>query len=283
MIDIEKIRKHKKAIKIALLCAVVLAFAGIFLFVQRIALNRDYARIQRAGTLKVTCEYADGVFFSGENGESGFHYELIKAFAESHDLTLSINASSSYEQMSKQLKEGACDLIASPIPMVETSEKDSIFALTNPVCINSLVLVQRAFNPDDSTKYIKSAMELENRTLYIPKSSPYIMRLENLQDEIGANVNIGRINKYGTEQLLALVAHDDIDYTVCDANIARQYSADYPQLDFSKKLSFNQFYSWAVHKSSTGLLRELNEWLDKYKKTDEYRELLKKYGFTVVE
>ena len=79
------------------------------------------------------------------------------------------------------------------------------------------------------------------------------------------------------------MAHDDIDYTVCDANIARQYSADYPQLDFSKKLSFNQFYSWAVHKSSTGLLRELNEWLDKYKKTDEYRELLKKYGFTVVE
>ncbi len=87
MIDIEKIRKHKKAIKIALLCAVVLAFAGIFLFVQRIALNRDYARIQRAGTLKVTCEYADGVFFSGENGESGFHYELIKAFAESQGLS----------------------------------------------------------------------------------------------------------------------------------------------------------------------------------------------------
>lgn len=265
--------------KLSLLLVVMAVVVGIFLFVQRVALNRDFTRIKSAGVLKVTCEYADGVYFQTDSGEVGFHYELAKAFAKSKGLELSVTPASSYEQMYKLIKEGECDMIASPIPMVDTAEKDSLLEFTKPVCINSLVLVQRIKNSEDSLDYVSNITQLENRTIFLPKSSPYLMRLENLQDEIGANINIKSIDKYGTEQLLAMVAHDNIDFTICDSCTARSYSKDYPQLDFSKLVSFSQFYSWAVYKSSKGLLKEFNAWLEKYKKTPEYKNLLIKYGF----
>ena len=39
------------------------------------------------------------------------------------------------------------------------------------------------------------------------------------------------IEKYGPEQLIALVAHGDIDYAVCDESIARTAADSIPQID----------------------------------------------------
>ena len=95
--------------------------------------------------------------------------------------------------------------------------------------------------------------------------------------EIGDTIYIQEVEKYGPEQLLAMVAHGDIDYTVCDESIAQASINDFPQLDIKTAISFTQFYSWGVSKHSPFLLDSLNAWLDTYTLTPEFRELQKKY------
>ena len=85
------------------------------------------------------------------------------------------------------------------------------------------------------------------------------------------------MDKYGPEQLIALVASGEINYAVCDEFIARNAVEQYPNLDMKLDISFSQFYSWGVSKQSQVLLDTLNVWLDKYLKTKAFKQLQKKY------
>ena len=69
--------------------------------------------------------------------------------------------------------------------------------------------------------YIHSQLELARKTLHVVKGSPVLLRIHNLSNEIGDTIYIQEVEKYGPEQLLAMVAHGDIDYTVCDESIAQ--------------------------------------------------------------
>ena len=77
--------------------------------------------------------------------------------------------------------------------------------------------------------------------------------------------------------LLAMVASKDIDYAICDENIALTAVHNLPELDIETAISFTQFYSWGVHKENTVLLDSLNVWLEQYKQTDSFQRLIKKY------
>ena len=103
------------------------------------------------------------------------------------------------------------------------------------------------------------------------------MRIHYLGNEIGDTIYIKEIEKYGSEQLISLVAHGDIDYAVCDESIARAVTDSLPQLDINTAISFTQFYSWAVSKQSPALLDSLNTWLDKFQKEKEYQKIYRKY------
>ena len=103
------------------------------------------------------------------------------------------------------------------------------------------------------------------------------MRIKNLMAEIADTIYIKEISEYGPEQLLAMVSGGDIDYAVCDENIAKVYISDFPNLDIDTDISFNLFYSWGVSKRAPKLLDSLNVWLDSYIKTKEYKKLYNKY------
>lgn len=137
--------------------------------------------------------------------------------------------------------------------------------------------MQRKPGLENDSMYIHSQLELARKTLHVVKGSPVLLRIHNLSNEIGDTIYIQEVEKYGPEQLLAMVAHGDIDYTVCDESIAQASINDFPQLDIKTAISFTQFYSWGVSKHSPILLDSLNAWLDTYTLTPEFRELQKKY------
>ena len=125
--------------------------------------------------------------------------------------------------------------------------------------------------------YINSQLELGHKTLHIIEGSPGLLRIHNLINEIADTIYIRQVKDYGPEQLLAMVSAGDIDYAVCDENIASASLAAFPNLDISKDIGFTQFYAWGVNKHSPVLLDTLNNWLERYKKTDKYKKLYKKY------
>ena len=237
---------------------------------------RDYAEIAAEGIIHASTEYNSISFYVDDDTLSGFHYELIEAFARDHGLQAAISPEMSFNKRLEGLADGQYDVIAYGI--LATSELKDSLLLTTPIVLNKQVLVQRKLeNISDSSLFIKSQLDLAGKTLHVVKGSPSILRIRNLGNEIGDTIYVEEIEKYGSEQLIALVAHGDIDYAVCDESIARTAADSIPQIDINTAISFTQFYSWGVSKQSPILLDSLNTWLDSFKKGKEYKKIYKRY------
>lgn len=235
---------------------------------------RDYNEIASSGWLRAVTEYNAISFFADGDTISGFNYELIKAFARDKGLQDTIILEMSYDKRLRGLSDGTYDIIAYEIPGI-SSLKDSI-SLTDPIILTKQVLVQRKAEKDSAT-YIKSQIELANKTLHVIKGSPAVKRVHNLSNEIADVIHIQEIEKYSSEQLMAMVAYGDIDYAVTDEAIAKAYIDSFPQLDINTGISFTMFYSWGVNKQSPQLLDSVNRWLKDFKQTKEYKRIYKKY------
>jgi membrane-bound lytic murein transglycosylase MltF len=235
---------------------------------------RDFAEIKKSGVLRVVTEYNSLSYFVNKDTISGFQYELANAFAKSKGLRLEIAPEMSFDKRLEGLSIGSYDIIAYDI-LVTSELKDSIL-LTSPIQLNKQVLVQRKIGTKEAP-YIKSQLDLAHKILHVVKGSPSILRIRNLSNEIGDAIYIKEVEKYGSEQLMAMVAHGDISYAVCDKSIAYASIDSFPQLDIHTDISFTQFYSWGVSKKSPALLDTLNSWLKIFTKSKEYQRIYKKY------
>lgn len=266
-----------------ILCVIILIIAGTlianFLLPKRKKVQnapRDYAEIAAEGIIRTSTEYNSIGFYIDNDTFAGFHYELIEAFARDHGLVASILPEMSFNKRLEGLAEGRYDMIANSI--LATSELKDSLLLTTPIALSKQVLVQRKpETASDSSLFIKNQLDLAGKTLHVVKGSPSTLRIRHLGDEIGDTIYIKEIEKYGSEQLIALVAHGDIDYAVCDESIARAATDSIPQIDINTAISFTQFYSWGVSKHSPILLDSLNTWLESFKKGKEYKEIYRRY------
>lgn len=236
---------------------------------------RDYAEIAASGVLRAVTEYNSISYHADGDTISGFHYELLNTFAQSKGLKPEITPEMSFTKRLEGIQKGKYDILANSTA-VTTESKDSLL-FTQPILLNKQVLVQRKPEGENDSLYIHSQLELARKTLHLVKDSPAILRIRNLSNEIGDTIYIKEVEKYGPEQLLAMVAHGDIDYAVCDESIARASLDDFPQLDIETAISFSQFYSWGVSKHSPALLDSLNAWLKDYIQTPAFKQLRKKY------
>lgn len=237
---------------------------------------RDWQEIEAQGELEVLTSYNQVDYFIQGDSLAGFQYELLHALFKDKNIKLSITPSIDLSQQIKDIQSGKYDLLATNL--IVTSELKEQIAVTTPIVKNKQVLVQRkdSVTLADSI-YIDNHLQLAKKKLYVIQNSPAILRIKNLSNEIADTIYIEELEKYGEEQLLALVVHGDIDYAVCDEQIALQVIRNHPELDMSLDISFTQFYSWGVNPQSKQLLDSLNQWIQEFVQTKEYLALYQKY------
>lgn len=270
----------RRLLYIAIGGIVAVVLYGLFLYEgkEEVPVIRDYSEIVESDTLRATMEYNALSLTEGNDSIEGFYLELVQAFARDHGLQLKVTPEMSMAKRLQGLQEGRYDLIADGIP-VTTERDDSLLLFSLPITRSNQVLVQRKpLNAEDSAKYITSQVMLAGKTLHVMKESPAILRIRNLMAEIGDNIQIATIEKYGAEQLISLVAHADIDYAVCDRRIALLASDSLPNIDFSIPIGFSQFYAWGIRAGAPNLRDSINVWLEAFLKSSEFRKLSKKYS-----
>lgn len=268
----------KKYIKYGIMGVIAVALSAI-LFPSRTQegtpFPRSYEEIIQSGVLRAVTEYNSISFHVQEDTLGGLHYELLHAFAQAKGLKVEITPEMSLEKRTLGLQDGTYDILANNV-VKNTERKDSIL-FTHPILLSRQILVQRKPQEKNDSTHIKSLLELANKTVHVVKGSPSILRIQHLSNEIGDTIYIQEVERYGQEQLLAMVANSDIDYAVCDENIALASAHHLPLLDIETAISFTQFYSWGVNKNNTVLLDSLNAWLENFKKTEAFQELIRKY------
>ena len=77
--------------------------------------------------------------------------------------------------------------------------------------------------------------------------------------------------------MIAKVAQGEIDYTICDNDIARLNRTYYPSLNIDLQISFVQRSSWAVRKDEPLLAQAANEWYKANVKSRAYQASTKRY------
>ena len=235
----------------------------------------DYNEIIERGEMNVVTDYNTiGYFVSGDTIQ-GFQYELINALQKEWGIDINIFLENNLQDNLKGLEEGKYDLIARSIPV--NSELKGNFSFTEPLILNKLVLVQRKSQFNDSIEPLRQHLELAKKTIHVAEGSPSMLRHNNHKYEIGDTIHVVENTTYEAEQLVMMVASGEIEYTVCDEKVALRLSEKLPEIDIETDISFTQIESWAVRINSPILLDSVNSWLNRFKETHEFKNLIEKY------
>lgn len=180
------------------------------------------------------------------------------------------------------LKSGEADLLAFNLDANSSSKNDVLF--TAPFGEARQVLVQR--KPGNwrslstealDKKMIRNQAGLARKTIYVQAGSSYAEQLISNAREIGDSINIIEV-PFESEKLIQNVAKGEIEYTVCDENLAQVNSSYYPDIDVSTAVGTPRSTAWGIRKnSSVALMSELNRWITSYTKTGSYAMLFAKY------
>ena len=156
-------------------------------------------------------------------------------------------------------------------------ESDEIVLQTDGVYLDKQVLVRRRSAVDSDSCVPFPQARLLGDTVWIPEGSPVRGRIDNLARESGGEIYVVEVPKATPEHLTILTALGELRQAVVNESVARHIAADYPDLDISTPLSFNQLQSWAVAPGDSVLADSLDSWLGAFRETPKYKALLKKY------
>jgi membrane-bound lytic murein transglycosylase F len=212
----------------------------------------------------------------------GFNYELLKSFSDNIGIDLEIITENHPDKALKMLNKGDADLIAYSLNINSSGEKNVRY--TTPFGETREVLVQRkprnwrTMSAEELEKIlIRSQSGLARRTVYVQAGSSHAEQLISQARETGDSINIIEV-PFESEKLIQNVAEGEIDFTVCNENLAQVNATYYPNIDVSTPVSLLQNTAWVLRKNnSEALLTELNRWILSFKDTGSYALLYAKY------
>ena len=241
-----------------------------------------WRKIQEKGKLIAVTEYTSSDYFIYKGQPMGFQYELLQKLAEFLNLELEVVLSNDLDDSFVMLQDGEYDLMA--INLTVTKERTKIIDFTKPISQTKQILVQQKpkgwqrmrFKEYDS-HMTRSLLELAKKEIYVKSNTAYADRLRNISEEIGDTIFVNEMSNYSVEEIIALVASGDIEYTVCDENIAKVNANYYQNIDIETNISFSQNVAWAVQKDADSLRYFLNMFIDNTIGSRWYANLFNKY------
>ncbi|MDR4988260.1 MAG: transporter substrate-binding domain-containing protein [Bacteroidales bacterium] len=243
----------------------------------------DLPEIRERGELVAITSYSPISYFIYRGQVMGYEYELLQLYGEYLDLPVRIILARNLEEMMEKLETGEGDLIAYGLTV--TRDRRQRFAFTDALNTTRQVLVQR--KPEGwrhmmlhniERDLIRSPLELAGKTIHVRRGSAYINRLQNLSDEIGAEIHIVEAeDALTTDELISMVAEGVIEFTIADENIALVQAAYYRDIDVATAVSLPQQIAWALRHASPLLLESLNEWLSEFRRQADFNFIYNKY------
>ncbi|MDX9775981.1 MAG: transporter substrate-binding domain-containing protein, partial [Petrimonas sp.] len=234
----------------------------------------DFPQIAAKDTLRVITLNTSTSYFIYRDQEMGYHYEMIKSFADEHGLELQVVVAQNTSALIRLLLNNSGDVVAYSVP-VENALKDSVLycGLSE---ISHQVVVQRA-ERDDTV--LQDVTELIGRDIYVLRGSKYEQRMNNLNQELGGGLRLRYADRdtLVEEDLIRMVSGGEIRYTVADEYVARLNHTYFRNIDVGLKVSFDQRTSWAVRKDTPVLADSLTAWFGRVNRAPHYLRLTKRY------
>lgn len=242
----------------------------------------DLPGIRKRGKLIALTDFNAVDYFIYRGQPMGYQYDLLHELSKFLNLDMEIIVENDLEKGFELLQKGECDLLA--LNLTVTKNRSKVVKFTLPHSHTRQVLVQRRpdrwwiMHPEVLEKsLLRNQLDLAGKTIYVPRNSSYSTRLHHLSDEIGDSIHVVETED-DFETLIAKVSKGEIDYTICDENLARVNQTFLRNIDISTAVSFPQNLAWALRKERTDQLADsINLWLTGFRKSVTYAMIYKKY------
>ena len=266
----------KQLVSIFLLCLVAAAFIGGCTRNQHTdepLPSHDLPQIEDSGELVALTLYSSTTYFIYRGESMGFQYELAEQFARSLGVKLKIEIADNPQKLQQMLLQGKGDIIVYNLP-ITLEGRDSLLYCGEET-VSHQVLVQRNGRRNNP---LKDVTQLIGKTVYV-KPGRSLNRLRNLNKELGGGIIIHEVStdSLTEEDLISQVALGDIDYTICDNEVAKLNRTFYPQLNIQLQVGLDQRSAWAVRKDQPLLAEAANRWYKENVTTPAYKASMKRY------
>ncbi|MGL4518820.1 MAG: transglycosylase SLT domain-containing protein [Phocaeicola sp.] len=232
----------------------------------------DLAEIKDSSVLTILTLNGSTSYFDYRGEKMGFQYELAEQFANYLGVRLEVKIAPDAKELVRMLEAGEGDLIAYYLAINKELKEQLTFC--GEEVITHQVLVQTSY----SKQRITDVTQLIGKEIYV-KPGKHAERLNNLNQELGGGIEVKVVDNdsISTEDLIAKVARGELDYTVCDNELARLNKTYFSNLQISLPISFDQRASWAVRKTSPQLAEITTKWHQENSTSPAYQASTKRY------
>ena len=230
------------------LLILVIAVIGIFYFTSDYNSSNLLETIKKDGELIVVTRNGPTTFYIGNNGPTGFEYELAQKFAEYLGVNLNLKVESEFQNILPEVVAGKAHIGAAGITHTKRREAYVDFGPSYQTIVAQVAYKAGKTKP-------KTIENIQNKRVAVVKGSTHAQMLTN-HKEFFPELDWKEYADLSSEELIHLVTTDLIDYTVTDSNelsINRRY---FPDLRVAFNLGPEQNLAWAFAKSEDTSLQQ---------------------------
>jgi len=261
-------------------------------------ITRDLDAIAATRTLKVLFTFNSTGYFIYRGQTMGYEYELLNLFAHDSNLRLTPVVIRDSKVLFEKLNDGDGDIVAAALA---ATTNQSEVAMTDSLYSTAPVVVQRADRPPEAgatpavatavareqrettpqtiqvrARLINTPRELAGQRVHMPRTSPYLGQLLELNNELTNDIEIVQVDE-SSDKLIQRLAEGQIGYTVAADNFAALKAGEYTNLIIKPAIGPPQPIVWAVRRNAPVLLKALNDWLALKRKSGLMAGLYRKY------
>jgi len=259
---------------------IITLFVSLFLVYKKekslpaIASKFDLYEIKKRGKIIAVLDKNSIDYYAFKGRPMGFQLDLLRMFSRFLKLPLEVIVEDNYAKSLQMLGTAKCDIIATNFTILKEQKKH--FTFSEPIIQTRQVLIQRKKNKE-GTPFIKSALDLAQKTIYVKTGSAFQNRLISLSEEIGDTIYIKNEVGYSSEMLIKLVSEGKIDYTVANENVAKINASYFSNIDYSVPVSLEQNTAWVIRKNTPIFEYLVNNWIRRIKRDRYFTDIYHKY------
>lgn len=260
-------KRWRRAIRLATL---ILLLGVVILLTTCVHRPAALDQVRRTGVLRVATVNSATTYFLGPNGPQGFEYDLARGFAESLGARLRMVVVTDREAIIRAVSSGRAQM---GVGLATGQDRARRVRFTPPYLSSRLAAVYR--------QHGARPMQLSDLSghLVLPDDTVLAGWLHRHHPQLRFTVD----HTANIEELMARIAHGDIDATLANADLVAMNQRYYPKLRVGFTLTAaRQNMAWAFARSGRahpgdGLYRKATAYLEKAGARDRIKVLHNRY------
>ena len=262
-------RDHKIPLRLFFAVLVLLISIVIWHSLNRSTSTNQLQQIINSGTLRVITRSSPTTYYIGYQGPEGVEYQLASQFAERLGVKLEMTSVESISDIFIALETGKADIAAAGLSITAERENDFKFAPPYQEVSQKLVFKQ-------GKRWPRNIDQLNGELRVMAGSSHAQLLLDIKQNHAGLSWT-ETVNT-SSEDLLAKVLDESIDYTISDSNELALNRRFYPELAIGFSLGKSEQIAWAFIKNTDDSLRaETINFFGEFRQSGELAHLMERH------